>query len=103
MGNEDVYGARLVERLAEDHGGKGWLIIDQSTWDAAKAAMKESRNFIWFQIINAYVNLYWNHQKASTITELAAKCNISPGVLEDTIARYNAHAAKGEDLDFRKS
>ena len=39
---------------------------------------------------------------ASTITELAAKAGIDRGGLEETIARWNQHAAHGEDPEFGK-
>lgn len=39
---------------------------------------------------------------ASTITGLAAKAGIDRGGLEETIARWNQHAAQGEDPEFGK-
>lgn len=103
MGNEDVYGARLVDRLVEDHGGKGWLIIDQSIWDAARAALSEPDSFVWFQKMNAYINLYWNYQKASSVSELEKMCKIPEGVLQKTIATYNVNSEQKEDPEFRKA
>jgi len=40
--------------------------------------------------------------KAETIGELADKIGVDRAALEDTIARYNEHAARGEDPDFRR-
>ena len=37
---------------------------------------------------------------ANTIAELATKMGVDPDTLEDTVARYNRHAEKGEDPDF---
>jgi hypothetical protein len=35
--NEDVYGARLTCRVADECNGKAWLLIDQKMWDEARA------------------------------------------------------------------
>ena len=41
-------------------------------------------------------------KKGRTIAELALDMGVEPAELEATIARFNAHAAKGEDPDFRR-
>lgn len=38
--------------------------------------------------------------RADTVAELAAKTGLDPASLVETIERYNAHAAQGEDPDF---
>ena len=40
--------------------------------------------------------------KAGTIKELATKIGIDPDNLDDTVARFNANAEKGEDPEFRR-
>merc|ERR1712007_70280 len=101
-GNEDVYGARLATRLTEEHDGKGWLIIDQAIWDKARDELRtEGSKMIYFQKINAYVNLYWNYKKASSVSELAQKIDMP--VLEEKITKYNTSAATGQDPEFRKA
>jgi 3-oxosteroid 1-dehydrogenase len=40
--------------------------------------------------------------KADTIKELATKIGIDPDALDETVTRYNAHAEKREDPDFRR-
>ncbi|HZP16034.1 MAG TPA: FAD-binding protein [Nocardioides sp.] len=40
--------------------------------------------------------------KADSIGELAEQIGIEAGTLEKTVARYNEHAARGEDPDFRR-
>jgi len=40
--------------------------------------------------------------QAATLTELATKIGVSPQGLEDTVARFNANAARGEDPDFQR-
>lgn len=103
MGNEDVYGARLSERLIDEHGGKGWLIIDQSIWDDARAECKNPERIIPFQKAFALINLYWNHKKASSMSDLATKCDMLPSALNDTISKYNADSASGKDPEFQKA
>jgi 3-oxosteroid 1-dehydrogenase len=75
----------------------------------------------WFVFDRRYRHLYpagplyplipdWLHNKAirsimkkgRTIAELAKNMGVDPKALEDTIARFNAHAAKGEDPDFHR-
>lgn len=41
-------------------------------------------------------------RKAASIPDLAAAINIDPAALAATIARFNEHAAKGEDPDFNR-
>jgi len=41
-------------------------------------------------------------RKGGTITELAEAIGIDPGALGATVARFNEHAAKGEDPDFHR-
>jgi len=102
MGNEDVYGARLAERLTEDHGGKGYLIIDQAIWDQAREELKtKGGQMIYFQMLNAYINLFWNYTKASSLSDLGSKINMP--TLEDKITKYNVGAVKGEDPEWNKA
>lgn len=41
--------------------------------------------------------------KADTIAELAGKIELDPATLEETIATYNEHCARGSDPDFGRS
>lgn len=41
-------------------------------------------------------------KRARTLAELAGLCGIDPAGLADTIARYNEHAAHGEDPEFHR-
>jgi len=40
--------------------------------------------------------------RADTLEELASKIDIPPDALAATVARFNAHAVKGKDLDFNR-
>ena len=39
-----VYGATLADRLIQDHGGKGWLVLDATVFEEANAAVTDSEN-----------------------------------------------------------
>jgi succinate dehydrogenase/fumarate reductase flavoprotein subunit len=41
-------------------------------------------------------------KRGRTLSELTAACGINPVGLADTVARYNEHAARGEDPDFHR-
>ena len=43
-----------------------------------------------------------NMKKATTIGELAAQMGVDAAKLDATVARFNQHAAKGEDPDFQR-
>lgn len=40
--------------------------------------------------------------EAATLGELAARLGLEPATLEDSVAQFNIHAAKGEDPQFRR-
>jgi len=41
-------------------------------------------------------------KKASSLSELAAKCGIDPAGLQDEVAKFNRFASSGKDLDFHR-
>jgi succinate dehydrogenase/fumarate reductase flavoprotein subunit len=41
-------------------------------------------------------------KRGHTLQDLAAQCGINPAALQDTVARYNAQAEQGVDVDFAK-
>ncbi len=64
-----------------------WAISDQATIDAAEIKRGENLAFI----------------TADTAEELAAKMNLDPAVLKETIDNYNAYAAAGADPEFKRT
>lgn len=41
-------------------------------------------------------------RQGATLADLARACDLPPEALADTVARFNAHAARGEDPDFHR-
>lgn len=101
VGNEDTYGATFADFLVQQHEGKGWLVIDQSTWDEANQdCMDPDSGLQEDQRMQGLANLYKNRQTADTLHELADK--IGAKSLVQTIERYNGDCLKGKDMEFGK-
>ena len=83
---EDNYGTWVGKPLLREHP-VSYLIVDQAIWDAISDAGKKALNVA---------------ARADSIAELARVVNIRADLLENTIAFYNEHAAKGEDPAFSK-
>ncbi len=96
MCNEELYGSKIGEYLADHHGGRGVLVIDQAMMDAARGQMR-TEPMGGFQIVFGAANNYLNHQKADSLEALADTCGIDRARLSETVATYNAGVAKGHD------
>lgn len=83
-----VYDASNVEF---PNAGPGYLVFDRSVRDSQRI----------LSMFPGQPDPDWVH-KADTIEGLASEIGIDPGALAGTVARYNEHAAKGEDPDFRR-
>lgn len=92
--NEQLYGAQLGDKMVRNHGGKGYLILDEALWQKAYTELGPGKTQ-WFQDLPAYTNLLLNHRKAPTIRKLAARYGIDPDGLEATVASYNEIARGG--------
>jgi len=92
--NEELYGAVVGEKMAEDHGGRCWLIIDKSLWKEAHGGLGPSRA-TWFQWVPALVNLYLNIRRGRDPEQLASRVGISPRGLRETVEAYNEVATSG--------
>ncbi len=94
--NEELYGAAISEKMAEKHGGKGYLIVDSEIMrDVRRQLIKE--HIGWFQRLFGLVNIFLNRQKAPTIRILAVRSGITENRLVDTIGEYNSGIASGAD------
>jgi 3-oxo-5alpha-steroid 4-dehydrogenase len=100
--NEQFYGANTSERMAEEHGGVGILIIDSEIWKKAHGDLRLDRAQ-WFQAVPNFINLYLNDKKANTIEELAVKHDIPPDNLRRTLESYNTLAENDGDDQLGKS
>ncbi len=92
--NEALYGAVVGEKMAEEHGGRCWLIIDGALWREAHRGLMPSKA-TWFQSVPALVNLYLNIRRAPDAERLAARVGISPAGLRETLDAYNHVAESG--------
>ncbi len=85
--NEDTYFGRIGQAVMFRQGGRAFAIID----DAIHEGLSD---------IGKFYPAGWVGADAA---ELAQELGMTPGVLEETVAAYNRHAARGEDPLFHKA
>lgn len=101
VGNEDTYGATFADFLVQQHGGKGWLVIDQEAWEEANEdCMNPDSGLQEDQRMQGLANLHKNRVVGESPNELAQKIN-APHLVK-TIERYNSDSEKGFDAQFGK-
>jgi 3-oxo-5alpha-steroid 4-dehydrogenase len=100
--NEEAYGARVGEALFEQSGGRGWLIIDRQLFETSKqeAADPKLLPFQKYLLKGAFARYA---KTAGSVNALAAKIQVSPEVLAETVRRYNEDIATGRTDAFGKS
>lgn len=97
---EDYYGAKQGDYIVAD-GGSAFLIFDSKTYKQAVSLI--GKQCALFQKITMIPMLRVTRKKASTLAALAAQFKIDPKGLEETMAKYNAAASKGEPDPLGKS
>lgn len=85
--NEDVYPGRFSQAAVLRQPGPWFTIVDEKGWEDVPAAER-------WGVRPAVV--------AETVAEVEQALGLPAGALEDTLARYNRDAARGEDLLFHK-
>jgi len=100
--NESVYGALLGERMCEDHGSRGFLVIDKVLFRRALQQMAPWK-MMRFQLMLAALNMFVVARKARTLDELARICKIPAEKLLDTVNAYNDIATGNTPDPFGKS
>lgn len=93
--NEMLYGAQVAEQMIEHHGGKGYLIIDQTLFNTAKTQLGPKHS-MWFQAASALMYLYIERKKGKTLTELAKKMGMPTDTLLNTVTQYNENGLSDE-------
>jgi succinate dehydrogenase/fumarate reductase flavoprotein subunit len=83
---EDSYHSRTSQHVMEQPDSAAYVIVDSEHGELTSYGML-------VPIIDAY----------DTIAELETALSLPVGSVEATLARYNEHAAQGEDPDFHKS
>ncbi|MFK7989086.1 MAG: FAD-binding protein [Sandaracinaceae bacterium] len=94
--NEELYGSKIGEYLALEHGGRGYLLLDAPTMEASRKQLR-SETMGGFQLVFGAANDYFNFKKADTLGALARKTGIDRDVLLETVATYNDGVAAGVD------
>lgn len=83
---EDSYHSRTSQHVMEQPDSAAYVIVDSEHGELTNYSML-------VPIIDAY----------DTIAELEQALELPAGSVQETLTRYNEHAAKGEDPDFHKS
>jgi 3-oxo-5alpha-steroid 4-dehydrogenase len=81
--NEDTYTGRIGWQALVEHEGDIFMVLDEAIYE---------RNLIGLRFTYA----------AETAEELARDIGVPVDVFAETVARYNEHAARGEDPEFGK-
>lgn len=84
---EDLYGASFSNIMVEKHGGCGFLILDSKQWQKVKIQAKTQTQMPWKAFIQYLI--YWAHEKAKTLEDLARKLKVDPSALKTTVQAYN--------------
>lgn len=86
--NELSYGAKVGERMVEEHDGNAYLIADQRLVDEARRQLPEQS--LWFQRLQMEFLFRTGHVKAGSVEELARRIGIDERGLVRTLSAYNA-------------
>ena len=81
--NEDTYTGRIGWKALMEHDGDIFMVLDEAIYE---------RNLLGLRFAYA----------AETVEELARDLGVPEAALAQTVADYNAHAARGEDPEFGK-
>lgn len=96
--NEDTYAAFLGEAIADQPGGKAWLILDHDTFKQARRQMLRPPKGLVQETIPAILNtLFGGTKKAKTLAELASKIGVDAEGLARTAAAVTQAARAGAD------
>ncbi|MBB4640382.1 hypothetical protein HNQ99_000670 [Rhizorhapis suberifaciens] len=98
--NEDAYNAELGAAIAEQSGGKAWLVMDGETWrKLRKQILPRNDGLFMMWHLPALANiLFGGSRKGRTLDALAKKCGIeAAGLHEEARISREAMAANGGD------
>lgn len=84
--DESSYGAAIGAALVTEHGGKAWLLVDESIVADARRQLRTET--LWFQRLQAEYLLRVARVRDSTIEGVAAKAGISAEGLAATVEKY---------------
>ncbi|WP_263252084.1 FAD-binding protein [Saccharopolyspora rosea] len=90
--DESRYGAEIGQVLVEEHGGAGWLLVDEPT--RRQAARQLRSQSLWFQQLQARY-LLATAVTGRTVADVARKAGIDPVGLRATVDEHNAALRAG--------
>jgi 3-oxo-5alpha-steroid 4-dehydrogenase len=100
--NEMVYGATLGVEMAENHNGRGWMILDRKLVKQALDDVKGDKA-LSFQRALAKLNSYFGAKKAKSANDLAELIHVNGDNLAAELAEYNKMARGEIDDPFEKT
>ena len=97
--DESRYGAAVGERLIEEHGGRGWLLVDEPIVAAARRdGRKQSQ---WFQWLQLRYLLRRGRVTGGTLDEVARRAGIDAEGLKASVEAYHGDAdPMGKPAEF---
>ncbi|MBW2421784.1 MAG: FAD-binding protein, partial [Deltaproteobacteria bacterium] len=99
--NEELYGATVGQRIADSPGGKSFLVIDETIRQRILDENKQLK--INYQSVTAYLNLFVNRKKASSLDALARTAGLPVQAFVETIEAYNERARSGRGDELGKA
>jgi fumarate reductase flavoprotein subunit len=107
--DESANAALMAVRINQQAGNECFAVFDEALRLAAaptgrvKKLIEQGRaQTSWVPDVLEEFTAAGKIIKANTIAELAQRCGIAPGALEQTIREYNADTSAGEDRHFLK-
>lgn len=100
--NEQLYGATMTKPLIEEHGGRGFVILDAETWRLARSQLRTQAAFFHVPQL-AYIFSPFGHRKADSLAQLARACGIDTAGLVETAGVHDAAVTSGEPDAFGKA
>jgi 3-oxo-5alpha-steroid 4-dehydrogenase len=99
--DESRYGAAVGEKLIEDHGSKGWLLVDAPTVADARRDTKAQSQ--WFQGLQLRYLLRRGRVTGATVEEAARKAGVDPQGLRASVEAYHGDEDPvGKPAEFRR-
>jgi 3-oxo-5alpha-steroid 4-dehydrogenase len=96
IANEDLYGATHSQIMIDEHGGRGYLVLDANSWTKARRQIR-SQTLTYQRVMAAYLFTV-GHKKAGTVEGLAHKIGVPAAAMAQTVAAYNdgIHSGAGD-------
>ena len=91
--DESRYGAAIGRAMIEEHGGRGWLLVDAPLVGDARRQLREQT--VWFQRMQARHMLGGLRVTGATVEEVARKTGVDAAGLRATLAAHNDAVAAG--------